>query len=288
MSLIKLANAVSRAYFRGELKDASLKAVKDRGMLRSGERMLAGMNTGTENIAKAKGYTIHDIKHATRAKRFTTIGSGGYTTDGDAKEIYHIGTSRLGKLLSPMHSVFHPKRNQVNAGLILAHEAHEAQEAGRGTKGTIFKKLSDKAAAKHLKNAEQIEKGIGLKGKAVAWLDRNAKGMNLKEGIVNGLKTKGEKKIGKQVGAHFNLAVLGRESSDVARLEMHGLDTSSMHHARKNITGEKDLIKRISGKEYGQYMSRKDIRRLRNAKHDGMIDQPDGLFGPTKIPFFHT
>ena len=80
--------------------------------------------------------------------------------------------------------------------------------------------------------------------------------------------------IGGQVGNHNNLAVLGKESNDIKRLGLYGAPTSNIENLRRTHTHEPELMKRITGKEYGkEVFTHRDLKKLRNAPHD--FDVPD-------------
>lgn len=70
----------------------------------------------------------------------------------------------------------------------------------------------------------------------------------------------------KLVGMHMSPAVLGHEMNDIRRLKVHGADMTSFEKSRRN-TGEAGMIKRVTGKDYGQTsLTRRDIGKLGKMK----------------------
>ena len=69
-----------------------------------------------------------------------------------------------------------------------------------------------------------------------------------------------------EVGAHSTLAVLGRESNDVLAMRKR-IDFNSSLPMYRNVTGEAKLLKKITGKTYGQdYFNKSDLEKLRSVK----------------------
>lgn len=268
MSLIKLAgNAFTKRFLNGKLSGEALSKIKNAGMVRSKDTMLDGLHYGTQNIVRQKGGEIHGSGFMNKVIAYS---HGGYAQMNS--NVKHIGDSPF-KFLTPLHSVFTPNQNRANHALAMRHEADEVREAGKGTVARVFNKITPKerkASHKFLKN---LESNKGWRAKLVSLSGQ-------KEDISKGIHEVLKSNIGKQVGVHSNLAVLGRESNNVLKLKMHGVEFDKMHKLRGSSgSNETSLINRISGKKYGQdFLTKKDLKKMRNAKPDFETSLIEGFY----------
>jgi hypothetical protein len=280
MSLIKIASAIDRAFLRGELTQKGLKTIKNNGMLRSKETILNGFKEGTKNIALKKGYKIKQGKELNFLEKLETLKGGGYTTNPMIKEIRSIGDSKL-RYLSP--TLFKLTNNKPGT-IALRHEAYEAVEDGKGNLARLFKRATNKQLKKYDQNIQNIQNNKGIRGKFINFIDKQTGSHgSVKNSALETYQKMINNKIGRPTGNHFNLAVLGRESNDAKQFQMYNIKIPIMHKLR-NMTGESNLLQRITGKTYGEHFNIKDLKKLRKAKHTGFLN--DGL--EQSGGFFHT
>lgn len=271
MSLVKIAaNAFTKRFASGALSSEGLKTIQNAGMVRSGERILSGFNQGTENMLKAKGVKVNTTGFG---NKLTAFAGGGYAASPG--NVYHLGDSKL-KYFTPFHSMFTPTKNKAAHAIGFRHEAHEISEIGKGNRADIHLPLTNKARKSYIKALDSLEKRKGFFGKLLNMDNGISKFFkkNMQENIPQLLN----QDIGKVVGAHNNLAVLGKESNDVRTLKsLYKIDTSGMEGPRHSITHEPKLLERLTGKVYGKdAYSKADLKKLRTAKHDFKI-KSDGF-----------
>lgn len=267
MSLIKLAeNAFTKRFLNGKLSGEALSKIKNAGMVRSKDIMLDGLHRGTQNIVSQKGGEIHGSGFINKVIAFSR---GGYAQTGG--NIKHIGDSFF-KFLTPLHSVFTPNQNKANHALAMRHEADEVREAGKGTIARVFNKITPKERKVSHEFLKNLENNKGWRAKLVNRFAQEDMSETLREVLKNN--------IGKQVGAHNNLAVIGRESNNVLKLKMHGVEFDKMHKLRGSRgSNEISLINRISGKKYGQdFLTKRDLKKIRNAKPDFKTNFIEGFY----------
>ena len=275
MTLIKLAaNAFTKRFTTGALSPEALGRIRSAGMIRNGEKIVEGFNKGTEGYLKKKNV---DVKTTGLMNKAIALTGGGYAATGSPEykmSVLHINDSKL-KYLSPMHSIFTPTKNKTAHALAFKHEAHEVSEVGKGNFAKIYSPLTDKERKSSSDLLSSIQNNTGIGGRL----------LNYNHDLVKHVKGQYEKllpqiiqnDVGKAVGAHHNLAVLGKESNDVRTLKgLYGVDTSRIENLRHNKTQEPKLLQRITGKRYGvDPFTKEDLNKLRTAKHDFSLNTPE-------------
>jgi hypothetical protein len=268
MSIIKLANAITRAFQSGRLSNEGAAKLRSLGALRSPARILSGIAKGTENIAAKKGAKI--IAPTGMSDKLTAASGGGYIAKNEGwitnkPVIHHTHESRL-RYLSPLHSFNKMKDNKYHT-MALRHEGYELLEQGRGNSAQIYSPLT--------KTKKITISGVN---KALNYINpKGDVGKMVKDIAQEKIKGAMQHGVGDVVGGHFNLAVLGRESNDINLLNnLYGIKGNKFNQMRK-MTGEDKLIKRITGKNYGEeYINKGNLRKLRNAKYDFRVGDEGG------------
>ena len=265
MSIIKLANAASRAFQAGRLSVEGAAKLRQLGGIRSTDRILSGMERGYENIIKKKNIGV--ISGDNLSERLNIAAMGGHGANGPTNEIYDIKHSPL-KYLSPIYS-FNKKKNLANRVLATRHELHELNEYKKNSQSFIPPSIHRKASDLQVGLAKTLRV-------PVVFAERHTKEGTIHHRTIKRLRQALDedinKRIGTPVGRHYNLAVLGKESNDQNLVGgLYGAD-NNLNKFRKNVSKESSLLKRFTGKEYGQHFSNRDLRKLRNAKPDFNID----------------
>jgi hypothetical protein len=201
------------------------------GYIRTPETYIQRIHEGTEAIASKHHATLHEPVNQEEFVR--TLFAGGHRFDSVAhhhptevasitSKITHLEPNIVARLFSPLQRVFSSKnRSKLVHAVGNRHEAHEVKEMSR------------------------------------QWLDR----------VKNSVQTGGPmpqnmgnvSRKGRPTGEHANLSVLMRESNDIRKIPHQNL-LSSLHKARSK-TGESELLKRITGKGYGEHFTPADIRK---------------------------
>lgn len=93
-----------------------------------------------------------------------------------------------------------------------------------------------------------------------------------------GLKGLVDNSEGVRVGAHGNLDVLGKESTDISRSRLYGEGGNYLKALRNWRTGESALLKKILGKDpYSMQLTGKDMKTLRTSpnphgEHEALLE----------------
>lgn len=229
MSIVKLA---TNAFTRNFLDNKLSKNALNK-IRKSG--ILRSENQIIDGINRGSQKLIGNNKiikdNLTTEQKLMALTNGGYYQKNN--EIVTLSNSKL-KYLSPLHKFFNRSENKINDALAIRHEAYEYNESKKGLIANIYKKRNTKWYDKY--NPDNIK-----------IIDNN-------ESL-------------QRVGLHNNLSVLGKESNDVKRFSIYK-DIDNLKDLRNN-TGENILLKRITGKNYGDsFLSKKDLKKLKNANYD--------------------
>ena len=277
MILKYAANAFTKRFTQGLLSYKSVKALQNKpGVIRPLEQMISGIERGNEkligpgNIRNVKG-----LEALTLARE-----SGGYRT---ANGVVSTVKDSKWKYITPFHIPFidSAQQQKLNSTIAIRHEAAELAEAGHGNRGIVLR-------MNNLPKLNNIQQKVldHSKGPIITHVNDNftADGMassDLLDRVGDILKSENtpEPAIHKMVsrinlstvGRHNNLAVLGRESNLVNQLKLHGANMERFFDLRK-ITGEDNLLKRFTNKQYGQQQfTSSDLKKLRKAPHDQLL-----------------
>lgn len=236
----------------GGLSDEAVELLKRRGVPRSLEQIVDGMNEGTENILARSNASFAPSGPTAKA-----LSGGGYATETELPLPSSYGNeprsvirtmdpdNPVQRFKSPLHTTFSGKDTRsLRDALGKRHEAYEAAAANNGQvmQGLVVRRPSEKTRA----GADFIAGKLhSRKAKTLANILHEAK---------------------RPVGTHNSLNVLGREANDVQRLDRVYPGTSRFVKTRKS-TGESGLLERLTGKQYGKdQFSSKDLSRLTKAK----------------------
>ena len=138
------ANRIERAIDNGEITDpAVIKKLVDSGMVRSLDRMVAGINTGVKNVANKNNVRINPINNALQSGYMDTR----YMRSRPTKTGNWISRLFVPDSLANQQSTINIKKfNDKETGLEGWKDAitryHEAREIARGN-GRLQKKLRD-------------------------------------------------------------------------------------------------------------------------------------------------
>ena len=146
MSIIKLADAITRAFQNGALSNSSIKRLKQSGILRSPERMVAGMQAGTQNIANKLKVRILEPQTYKDQKLVKTYGNYiTYRHPNGQEDIYHNYNNAF-KYTNPISLI--GRKGATNHALALRHEIDEMRESGKGNLASMLLK-SGKPIGQH-------------------------------------------------------------------------------------------------------------------------------------------